>query len=114
LILDQDPNITFANLQKFPGMMVFAQGRVSDTASFEGLTESKRLELKGQEININGPNQLNCACDPNNRLDPVVDFGIYCHPTYTLNQDLIDRIDDYASNAINREKTTQCNADNTK
>jgi hypothetical protein len=114
LILDPDADLTFAGLQSFPGMMALAQGKVGATGIFDMLIPSQRIALKGKELNIKGPDETACLCDPDHRLDPVQDFGIYCHPTYTLNQDFIDLIDDYANDAINRSRTLQCNPDNTK
>lgn len=120
LILDPDADLTFAGLQQFPGMMVFAQGQVNDKGTFSGLVASHRIELKGQEPNIlsipnmNGPDEPTCLCDPNNRLDPAVNFGLYCHPTYALDQALIDNIDAFVETALTRQVSIICSADNTK
>lgn len=114
LILDPDADLTFAGLQSFPGMMVFAQGQVGETGAFQALTASHRLALKGQELNVKGPDETECLCDPDHRLDPAQDFGAYCHPTYTLDPIFVERIDTYTENAITRENMLQCNPDNTK
>jgi mono/diheme cytochrome c family protein len=115
-VLDQDPDITFDNAKKFPGIMKFVTGVVGNTGVFQDLRESLRIIRKGNELNLQGVTQ---CVEEANEVALVqgggvidVDAAIYCHPNYNVDQDLEDKLHQFVSNTRSRARDQVCTDDN--
>lgn len=115
-VLDPDPNITFDNAKKFPGIMKFVAPVVSNTGVFQSLRESLRIVRRGNEFNLQGSTQ--CAAEADEVAlvqgggDINEDDPLYCHPNYNLVQDLEDKLHQFVENTRNRAKNQVCTDDN--